>query len=195
MPGHLARRRASRFCPGMTTARGVLKRLCAIGKTPLLTASPCNRPSGFRGGWRENREVGQDSLFCAAHHAHPGNRHKIGLSLHSVIKLDWRRAIVTSTLDRVAGAEREDLKVSPEGIQGLGACASREFAHDDAPPGRSHSRRDGDGDDRRRGQTAQCIGARYQPPGQIHREVARYPILSAPEWPLFPDLRSTQYFR
>ena len=35
--------------------------------------------------------------FCAAHHAHPGNRHKIGLSLHSVIKLDWRSAIVTST--------------------------------------------------------------------------------------------------
>ena len=51
----------------------------------------------FRGGWRENPEVGQDPLFCAAHHAHPGNRHKIGLSLHSVIKLDWRSAIVTST--------------------------------------------------------------------------------------------------
>src|SRR6266568_4488248 len=73
--------------PGMTTARGVLKRHCAIGKTPLLAARLCNRPLAFRGGWRENRETGQNSLFCAAHRAHPGNRHKIGLSLHSVIKL------------------------------------------------------------------------------------------------------------
>src|ERR1700682_1017960 len=32
--------------PGMTIARGVLKRHCAIGKTPLLTARLCNRPWG-----------------------------------------------------------------------------------------------------------------------------------------------------
>jgi len=30
----------------MTTARGVLKRHCAIGKTPLLAPRLCNRPLG-----------------------------------------------------------------------------------------------------------------------------------------------------
>ena len=49
----------------MTTARGVLKRHCAIGKTPLLAARLCNRPLAFRGGWREG-DWSAASGFAAA---------------------------------------------------------------------------------------------------------------------------------
>jgi DNA-binding transcriptional LysR family regulator len=76
----------------------------------------------------------------------------------------------------------------------LGTCAARDLAHDDAPPGRGHSRCDGYGHDRRRRQTAQCVGARDQPPGQIHREVARHQILPAPKWALFPDPEAQSIF-
>ena len=56
--------------------------------------------------------------------------------------------------------------------------------HDDVASGRSDPGRDGDGHHRRRGEAPQRLRARHQPAGEIHREVARHPLLPAPERPL-----------